>query len=185
MQTHYPVSIGGVRRNLPIIKTPKGIYIALFNIEGDWEFTQAAGQELAQRIPSDTEVLVMPSGKATPLLHVLGLIRRLPTIVVPKKKGYLKEPVQSVRYRSITTEAEQTLYIGADQVEAVRGKHCCLVDDVLSSGGTANAVQALLRREDVGAIINHCAFVFTEGPVPNKDVISLGHLPIFQESSVG
>lgn len=172
----YPISIGYTSRQLPIIKLPSGVSVALFDLTEDSDLIVEAAAELIGKIPKGTEVLVMPEGKALGLLLLLALDKDLPTVVLRKKKGYLQEPILEHSVSSITTERTQVLYLGAAQVEKVRGKKCLFVDDVISRGDTLKAGQALLAQ--AGAELIGAMAVFTEGE-PRPDVLCLGHLPIW------
>ena len=174
--THH-VRIGSVRRHLPIREVAPGIKVALFNLLGDWQLAEEAGRELAKLIPAGVEALLMPDGKAQALLHVMGRASGLPTFVARKeRKPYMGDPVVSVTLKSITTNRVQELFIGAEDVSALRGKRVAFVDDVVSTGGTLKALEALAKKIDV----SHAATlaIFTEGK-PREDVIALGHLPLF------
>lgn len=171
------VEIGGVARLFPIREVAPGVKVALFNPLGDWEFGEKAGQALAAKIPAEAQVLLMPDGKAQALLHVIGRESQLPTIVARKeKKPYMLEPVLKAVVRSITTTKEQALYLGADDVEFLRGKNIVIVDDVVSTGGTLKAMKALL--ETIDAQLVGVMAVFTEGR-SRPDVICLGNLPLY------
>lgn len=177
MSDVHEVLIGAVRRALPIREVAPGIRVALFSILGDWEVTEAAGVELARRIPAGTDALLMPDGKAQALLHVMGREAKKLTIVARKeKKPYLAEPVVEVSVKSITTSREQRLVLGADDAMRLRGCKVVMVDDVISTGGTLDAVRKLL--EQTGAELHGVMTIFTEGD-RRPDVISLGHLPLF------
>ena len=47
-------------RELPIVPVAPGVSVALFNMLGDTEVTEAAGRELARLLPADIDVLVTP-----------------------------------------------------------------------------------------------------------------------------
>ena len=176
MTTHR-IEIGGIIRDLPVREVAPGIKVALFNPLGDWEITEAAGRALAELVPEGTEALVMPDGKATALLHVLGRETGLPTYVARKeKKPYMAEPVVEVSVKSITTGRVQHLFLGAEDAEALAEKTVAVVDDVVSSGGTLKAMSTLLTL--VSARYASTLAVFTED-TERDDVISLGHLPLF------
>lgn len=176
----HRIEIAGVVRDLPIREVAPGVRVALFNILGDWELTEAAGKALARLVPIGTELLVMPEGKAIALLHVMGRETGLPTIVARKeKKPYMSDPVLEYRYKSITTDRVQTLYLGADDARKFRrplGTGVAIVDDVVSSGGTLEAMRGLVVAAE-GVVIGVMA-VLTEGQ-RRDDVIALGHLPLF------
>lgn len=177
MENTHTIKVGSVTRALPIREVAPGVSVALFNPLGDWELTEAIGTELAALIPTGTEVLLMPDGKAQALLHVMGRIAKLPTIVARKeKKPYMKEPVLDVRVKSITTNREQALYLGADDVARLKGRKVVVVDDVVSTGGTLIALKQLLA--EAGAELVGVMAAFTEGE-PKTHVIALGHLPLF------
>lgn len=177
MQTTHTITIGNVTRHLPVREVAPGVRVALFNPLGDWELNEHIGIELAALIPTDTQILIMPDGKAQALLHVLGRISKLPTLVARKeRKPYLAEPVLRVQVKSITTNKEQALYLGADDAALLKGKRIAIVDDVVSTGSTLSAMKKLL--EEAGAELVAIMAAFTEG-TPRTDVIALGHLPLF------
>lgn len=177
MKDFHRIEIGSVVRDLPIREVAPGVRVALFNILGDWELAEAAGAALAAKLPEGIGALVMPDGKATALLHVMGRITGLPTFVARKeKKPYMAEPVRAVTYRSITTDREQALYLGADDAARLAGLKVAIVDDVVSTGGTLVAVRALLA--DLGAETAAVMAIYTEGG-SRADVTALGDLPLF------
>lgn len=177
MEKTHRIRIGSFERDLPVREVAPGIRVALFNILGDWALAEAAGKKLAEKLPMKIDALVMPDGKATALLHVMGRSTGLPTFVARKeKKPYMDEPVRNATYKSITTAREQTLFLGAADAAALSGKKVFIVDDVVSTGGTLEAMKLLMA--EVGAEVVGIAAVFTEGGA-REDVISLGDLPLF------
>lgn len=177
MKTEHRIEIGGVVRDLPVREVAPGVRVALFNILGDWELAEAAGKALAGRIPAGVEALVMPDGKAVALLHVMGRESGLPTFVARKeKKPYMAEPVSCITYRSITTAREQALHLSADDAAWLAGKKVLVVDDVVSTGGTLDAMRSLMTA--VGADVMGVSAVLTEGG-ERPDVDALGDLPLF------
>lgn len=175
MNTHR-IQIPPVTRDLPILEVAPGVHLAIFNLLGDWELTEAAGKALAPLVPSSTEVLLMPGGKAEALLHVLGRETGLPTVVARKEyKTYMGQP-RSYTYRSITTQKTQTLYLGESDAAKVAGKNVSVVDDVVSTGGTLQCCQHLVLT--CGGFMDAVLAVFTEGEA-KPHVRCLGHLPSF------
>ena len=177
MRTHR-IIIGHVTRELPIREVKPGVSVALLNVLGDWQLTEAAGAALVRKLPKNVEVLVMPDGKAQALLHVMGRLSGLPTIIARKeKKPYMDEPIVGVSVQSITTQRKQELFLGADDVDDILcGRRVAIVDDVVSSGGTLVAMQELMNK--AGSEIVAIMAIATEG-TPRKDVISIFHLPLF------
>lgn len=176
------VQVGPLTRHLPLREIAPGLTIALFNLLGDWELTEAAGTELAKLVPYGTEALVMPDGKAQALLHVLGRETGLPTFVARKEiKPYMTDTV-SVAAKSITSQRVQMFHLSADDAAKLEGKSVAIVDDVMSTGAAVQAMTDLLRltnAKHAGTLV-----VFTEGS-PRPGVISLGHLPVFTGTTGG
>ena len=88
----------------------------------------------------------------------------------------MRDPV-SVEVRSITTDAVQTLIMDSEEGEQLRGKRIVIIDDVISTGESLRAVEALVSK--FGAdIVAKCA-VFAEGDAANRDdIIFLEKLPL-------
>jgi adenine phosphoribosyltransferase len=80
---------------------------------------------------------------------------------------------------SITTGSTQTLHLDEKDRALVQGRRVVLVDDVISTGSTVEAMQRLMAR--AGAEVVAEAAVFTEGgDGPPEGVVTLGHLPLFE-----
>jgi len=177
----YRLYVASVARDLPVIEVVPGISIAVMNLLGDAELAEAAGQALAKLVPPRTEALVMPDGKALALAHVMQReLDFIPTVIARKRRvSYMREPVLDMTAVSITTQSPHRFFLGADEVEKLRGKEVVIVDDVVSTGGTLMALQALL--EKAGAKVIGVMAVGTEGD-PRSDVIALHHFPVFKTS---
>jgi adenine phosphoribosyltransferase len=173
----YPVEIAGVRRDLPIVQVGPDVAVALLNLLGDTELTEAAAEELAKRLPPEVETLVTPEVKAVPLAHALSRITGKPYVVARKtEKPYMINPI-SRQVLSITTGKPQLLVLDGADVPLIRGKKVAIVDDVVSTGSTLSGLRELI--ESVGGQVVAVLAVFTEG-TPRQDVIALGHLPLFK-----
>ncbi len=173
----YPVEIAGVRRELPVVKVGDDVAVALLNLLGDTELTEAVAREMARRLPEGAEVLVTPEVKAVPLAHALSVKTGLPYVVARKTaKPYMQNPV-SREVVSITTGKPQLLVLDGADVGKIRGKKVVIVDDVVSTGSTLKGLRELI--ESVGGEVIGVLAVFTEGS-PRDDVIALGHLPLFK-----
>jgi adenine phosphoribosyltransferase len=173
----YPVEIAGVRRELPIVQVGPDVAVALLNLLGDTELTEAAAEELAKRLPPEVETLVTPEVKAVPLAHALSRITGKPYVVARKtEKPYMINPI-SRQVLSITTGKPQLLVLDGADIPLIRGKKVAIVDDVVSTGSTLSGLRELI--ESVGGQVVAVLAVFTEG-APRQDVIALGHLPLFK-----
>ena len=172
----YPVTIAGVSRVLPVRRVPAGIHIAILKLIGDPEMTEAAGKALAKLMPPDVDIIVMPDGKAQPLLHVVQRETGLPAVICRKDvKSYMLPPIIDSTATSATT-AKSVFYMDADDIVAVCGKTVAFLDDVISLGGTSDAIRRLLDKAGARGMIQMA--VGTEGD-ERPDVISLHHFPVF------
>ncbi len=171
------MQVGTVTRELPVVEVAPGVSIALFNMLGDTEVTEAAGKALAQMIPEGVDVLVTPEVKALGLAHVISRESGLPYVVVRKTvKPYMVEPVAR-EVVSITTGKPQLLVLDGFDVPKIKGHKVAIVDDVVSSGGTLASLRQII--EEVGGEVAAVVAVFTEGQ-EREEVTALGHLPLFQ-----
>lgn len=175
---YHTVMLGNLTRDLPLFEVAPNVKIAIFNMLGDMEVVETAADVLAERMPQDAEVMVVPEVKAIPLGHALSVRLGMPYVVVRKvRKPYMANCL-SAEVISITTGAPQTLYLDGKDLHLVQGKRAVLVDDVISTGSTLRGMRLLMAEADA-SVVGEMA-VFTEGSDGDwPGVISLGHLPIF------
>jgi adenine phosphoribosyltransferase len=84
----------------------------------------------------------------------------------------------AVETLSITTGKPQTLYLDEKDRDLLRGKRVIVVDDVVSTGSTLEAMRKVVE-EAGGETVAETA-VFTEGDEAKwQDIIAVGHLPVF------
>ncbi|NJN82380.1 MAG: adenine phosphoribosyltransferase [Caldilineaceae bacterium] len=147
---------------------------------GDTEVVETAARMLAQQLPADAEVLVVPEVKAVPLGHALSVYSGLPYVVVRKfRKPYMLDCLQA-EVVSITTGVPQTLYLDGKDVVDVRRKRAVLVDDVISTGSTQQGLRLLMEQAQA-TIVAEMA-VFSEGEEDAwPEIMALGHLPVFTD----
>lgn len=179
----YAIDIAGLRRELPLFEVAPGIRIAVLNVLGDTELVEAAARALADKLAAlDYATLVTAEAKSIPLIHALAVATGKPYVVLRKNyKPYMGDALEAETL-SITTGKPQTLYLDAKDRDRVSGARIVLVDDVISSGSTLKAMRAIM--EQAGAVEVGRAAILTEGERDNwRDVIALGHLPIFSADS--
>lgn len=176
----YTVDINGLKRDLPLFEVAPNVKIALFNMLGDTEIVEGAAEALAQRMPPNADVMIVPEVKAVPLGHAMSVKTGVPYVVVRKiRKPYMLNCLEA-EVVSITTGAPQTLYLDGKDLHLVQAKKAVLVDDVVSTGSTVRAMRMLMDRAEASIVAEMA--VFTEGADdawPN--IVSLGHLPIFTD----
>jgi len=176
-ETHT-VKIAGLTRHLPLFQVAPGVKIAIFNMLGDTEVIEAAAKALAKRLPKDAQVLLTAEAKSIPLAHALSVESQLPYVVLRKSyKPYMGETI-SAETLSITTGQPQTLYLDEKDIALIHGRKVVIVDDVISTGSTLQGMRMII--EKAGGHVVATTAVFTEGERAKwKDIIALGHLPIF------
>ncbi len=177
----YPVEIAGVRRELPLFEVAPGVRIAVLNILGDVELTEAAAEALAERLKGTAyDTLVTAEAKSIPLIYALAVRTRKPYVVLRKAyKPYMGETIRAETL-SITTGKPQTLYLDDKDRSLLAGKRVVLVDDVISTGSTLQGMRLVVEKAG-GEVVAEAA-IFTEGDRAKwRDVIALGHLPVFTD----
>lgn len=175
----FSVEIAGVKRDLPLFEVAPGVRIALLNILGDNELVQAAAKALALKIADrNPEVLVTAETKSIPLVYALSTTMDLPYIVLRKSyKVYMGDAIKS-ETMSITTGTSQTLFLDEKDRKLVSGRQVALVDDVISTGSTLEAMRLIMEKAEAKVVVQ--AAIFTEGERAKwTDIVALGHLPVF------
>ena len=174
----YEIDIAGLKRDLPICKVTDDLYIGAFVIFGDVELTVHCAAELLKRAP-DYDYLIAPEAKAIPLLYEMARQSAAETYFLARKKAkaYM-QGVFEVKVQSITTAGEQTLVIDTEEAKQMEGKRMLLIDDVISTGESMRAVEALV--EKAGGIVAGRMAVLAEGDAAKRDdIITLAPLPLF------
>lgn len=171
------MKIAGLERELPLCKVNDEMDIAAFVIFGDVEITVASATELLKKCP-DFDYIIVPEAKGIPLAYEMAKQSGKPYFVCRKgAKIYMKDPV-SVHVRSITTDKMQTVYLDGNEGEKIRGKRVLIVDDVISTGESLLAVNALIEKFDAKVVGQ--AAILAEGDAADRgDIIFLEKLPLF------
>ena len=147
---------------------------------GDTELITACAPELANKI-SDADVIITAEAKGSALAYEISKILGKNEFIVARKsiKSYMSGVV-SVSVHSITTSGEQHLYLDGHDAEKLRGKKVCILDDVISTGESLYALEALV--ESAGGIVTKKA----EGNAAKReDIIFLQELPLFRKCKNG
>lgn len=173
----YKMKIAGVERELKRFPVNDKLDIAAFIMFGDVEITEKAAAELLKICPKH-DVVVTAEAKGIPLCYEMAR-QGCRNYVVARKgmKVYMSHPIETT-VNTITTANEQKLYFGENDVEFLNGKRVLIVDDVVSTGNSLNALENLVLR--TGAQIVGKAAVLAEGDAKDrKDIIYLEELPLF------
>ena len=177
MAEFYTMKIAGLERNLQKFAVSDKLDIAGFIIFGDTELNIAASKELLDKTP-EFDVILTPEAKSIPIAYEMSRQSDKPYVVARKGiKVYMGNPIK-VSVRSITTQKEQTLYLGEAEVNLIKGKKILIVDDVISTGESLGAVRNLV--EKAGGIEAASCAILAEGDAADReDIIYLEKLPLF------
>lgn len=141
------------------------------------EITVASAQELLKKAP-EFDVLITAEAKGIPLVYEMARQSGKPYYIARKyPKLYMPNPI-SVQVRSITTDKEQTLYLDAEEMEAIRGRRVLIVDDVISTGESLHALEKLVERSE-GIVAGRCAILAEGDAAKREDIFFLEPLPAF------
>lgn len=173
----YHLEVAGLSRELPICQISDKLSIAAFIMLGDPELCVASAKALLEKCP-EFDVLLTAETKGIPLAHEMARQSGKRYVVARKgEKLYMANPVV-VTDKSITTAGEQKLVVDQAELDAMNGKRVLIVDDVISTGGSMHALEALVAHSQCQVVAE--AAVLAEGDAAKReDIIFLAPLPLF------
>ena len=178
MKEFHTMPIAGLERNLPLCPINDELKIGAFVIFGDPELTTACAKELNARCP-EHDVLLTAESKGIPLVCEMARLFGNERYILARKspKLYMKN-IFSAEVRSITTDHKQVLYLDGADAEYMRGKRVVIVDDVISTGESLRALEALVEQAG-GNIVGKMAILAEGDATVRSDIIYLEKLPLF------
>lgn len=178
MSNSYTIDIAGLKRDLPLCKVSNDFYIGAFIMFGDVEVTKHVASELLKKAPQ-FDVMITAEAKSIPLIYEMARQAGHNYYIIARKgpKVYMQDVI-TTQVDSITTQHTQTLCIGKQEADAMRGRRVLIVDDVISTGESLLAIEKLVK-EAGGNIVGKMA-VLAEGDATTRDDITyLAKLPVF------
>jgi adenine phosphoribosyltransferase len=165
---------------LPMLDLGDGFYIYSFDMTGECEWNRVAAKELLKKLaPYDFDGFVTVQTKSCGLTQQISANYPKYLEVRKSKKAFMVDPV-GVTVQSITTHGKQELWIGKEKYQHFVGKKLCFLDDVVSTGGTIDAMLELAPK--IGIEISVIACVLTEGVQRTEykgiPLVSLDHIPL-------
>ena len=174
----YKMNIAGVERALPLCPLNDKLQIGAFVMFGDVELTVACAAALLKIAP-EYDVMITAESKGIPLVYEMARQRGGERYLLARKapKLYMRD-VLKCEVQSITTAAKQVLYLDGYDAEYMKGKRVLIVDDVISTGESLNALVNLVEQAG-GNIVGQMA-VLAEGEAADRtDILFLEKLPLF------
>ena len=175
---YYRMTVAGLERDLPICPVSDTLSIAGFVIFGDQELTVACAKALLEKAP-EYDYILTAEAKGIPLGHEMARQTNAPKYFLARKapKLYMTGVFES-SVKSITTAKEQKLYLDTADAELIKGKRILIVDDVISTGESLAALEALI--EKAGGVVAGRMAVLAEGDAQSReDITYLEKLPLF------
>ena len=181
MKEFYTIDVAGIKRDLPLCRLTDELYIGAFVIFGDVELTEVSAKALLEKAP-DFDIMVTAESKGIPLAHEMARQSGKNTYILARKapKLYMKNVIKT-EVKSITTSKVQTLYIDQSDVDKMNGKRVLIVDDVISTGESLHALEALVERSG-GKIVGIMAILAEGDAIGRPDITYVQKLPLFDKN---
>lgn len=181
-QDIHKINLAGVERDLPLFEVAPGLRIAVLNTLGDVELVEACADKMAEMLSdADYDVIVTAESKSIPFTHALAVRVKKPYVVFRKNyKSYMGEAIRSTS-NSITTQSTQTLILDQKDIPLIKGHKVLIVDDVISTGSTLEAMESLLNQAGAAPEYLKAAICVEGDDEAWPDVYNLGHLPLFKD----
>lgn len=178
---HYEIEVAGQKRALPLFPINDDLQIAAFILLGDQALTVACAKELLAIAP-EYDFILTAEAKGIPL--VAEMARQADDehyfVARKKRKLYMGDALE-VEVQSITTAGVQKLILTEEDAERMKGRRVLIVDDVISTGQSLEALEALVQ--EAGGIIAGRMAVLAEGDAAKRsDIIFLKALPLFNKA---
>ena len=179
----YTLNVAGLQRELPKVKINDELAIASFVMFGDTQLIEVCAEAIILHIDfpavNEIDILCSPEAKSIPLVHAVARRLNVDYVIARKSvKGYMSEPMVE-KVQSITTIGAQTLVLDKSDVEKLEGKNICIVDDVVSTGGSIIGLENMLKKIECN-IICKAAVLLEEAGYDKDDLVYLEKLPIFK-----
>ena len=176
---YYHMTVAGLERDLPICPLNERLSIAGFVIFGDPELTVACARDLLAKAPAYDYILTAEA-KGIPLAHEMARQHGDAKYILARKgpKLYMRD-IFSVTVNSITTAKEQKLYLDGADAELMKGRKILIVDDVISTGESLKALEALVEKAG-GEICGRMAILAEGDAIGRSDLTYLEPLPLFR-----
>lgn len=181
---YFDFEIMGVHRKLPYVQVADNLVLASFVCLSDTELVSTVAPRLVKRLP-EVDYLMTAEAKGISLCYEMSRLMGMKDFIVARKscKPYMQNAL-SHTLTSITTQKEQTLWLDGCDVEKIRGKRIALIDDVIATGESLQAIENLAT--EAGAqVVARAAILAELESVHRKDIIYLKEHYVFRPNPDG
>ena len=174
----YKLKIAEIERDLPLCPLNDQLQIAAFVMFGDVELTEVSARELLKLAP-EFDVMITAESKGIPLVYEMTRLSGRNRYILARKspKLYMRNVIR-YEVKSITTAANQALYLDGDDAKYLSGKRVLIVDDVISTGASLTALEQLVESAG-GSIVGKMAVLAEGDAIEREDIRVLAPLPLF------
>ncbi|MGI6166679.1 MAG: phosphoribosyltransferase family protein [Eubacteriales bacterium] len=165
---------------LPLVEIGNGFYIYSFDMTGESKWNRHAAAALKKKLAEYSfDGFVTVQTKSSGLSQEMARDMDCYLELRKSRKSFMRDP-RHITYESITTQGKQELWVGREKYERFVGKRLCFIDDVVSTGGTVDAVLGMAK--EIGFEVSVIACVLTEGDERTDykgiPLVSLGLIPL-------
>ena len=182
MNETYTLHVAGLTRELKKVRVAPNLRIASFVMLGDAGLIEKCADALYEKIKKlgEIDMLVCPEAKGIPLTHALAVRIGVDYVVARKSvKSYMEHPIVA-EVKSITTTEKQIIVIDEFDAAKLKGKKVCVVDDVVSTGGSLRSLEDVLAKTGC-SVVSKVAVLLEEGGYSGEDLTYLERLPVFKD----
>ncbi|NLV82413.1 MAG: adenine phosphoribosyltransferase [Synergistaceae bacterium] len=180
MTDTYTLNLCGLTRELKKVQVAPNLKIASFVMLGDTMLIEKTADALYEKLKklNNIDIIVSLEAKGIPLAHALSVRLGTNYIVVRKSiKSYMENPIFT-EVKSITTKEPQKIVLNGIDATLLKGKNVCIVDDVVSTGGSLKSLETLLAKTECN-VVARVAVLLEEGGYAGEDLTYLDKLPVF------
>lgn len=180
----YKTTLNGREYGLPIVEIKPGLSIAVFDMLSSRELAKDASKALIDKLKeegidlSKVDTVLSAETKGVILAYNMAESIGCDMVILRKEHKIYHKEVTRGAVSTYTTKNDHFLYLDNNRISQLKGKNVLIVDDVVSTGSSLDAMENILGQ--VGANIYAKAFVFAEGDAAKRDdVIYVNPLPLF------
>ena len=180
MKKTYTIEVAGLKRDLQLFPVSENLYIAAFIMFGDVELTERCAAEMIKIAP-EHDIIITAESKSIPVVHeMVRQMGRNKYIVARKAPKVYMDNIITTDVNSITTKKLQSLCIGENEKNEMKGKRVLIVDDVISTGGSLASIEYLVKASG-GTVVGKMAALAEGEAADRDDIIFLERLPLFDK----